>query len=124
MFGDCEYVSNVGYGGPDSFNYTISDGNGGTDTAAVSITVTTNTPPTAVDDELQATSGNPISHFVLGNDVDPDEPEGDFLTLTAPTPDVETDTAHGTVTCADYGECEYTSDAGYRGRGRLRLRDH
>ena len=115
MFGDCEYVSNAGYGGPDSFNYTISDGNGGTDTAAVSITVTTNTPPTAVDDELQATSGNPISYFVLANDVDPDEPEGDFLTLTAPTPDVETDTAHGTVTCADYGECEYTSDAGYLG---------
>ena len=115
MFGGCEYVSNAGYGGPDSFTYTISDGTGGVDTATVSITVLANTPPTAVDDELQVTSGNPVSIYVLGNDIDPDQPEGDFLTLTGPAPDVATDTAHGTVTCADFGECEYTSDAGYLG---------
>ena len=54
--GGCEYVSNAGYGGPDSFTYTISDGTGGTDTATVSITVTTNTPPTVVDDVFEVTT--------------------------------------------------------------------
>ena len=115
MFGGCEYVSIAGYGGPDSFTYTVSDGYGGSDSATVSITVVANTPPTAVDDELEATSGTPVSGFILENDIDPDVDEGDEILLTAPTPDVATDTPHGTVTCANYGECEYTSDAGYVG---------
>ncbi|MFQ5535572.1 MAG: Ig-like domain-containing protein [Sphingomonadales bacterium] len=33
------YTPNTGYLGSDSFTYTISDGNGGTDTATVSVTV-------------------------------------------------------------------------------------
>jgi hypothetical protein len=42
------YTPNANYFGPDSFTYTISDGNGGTDTATVSVTVTSvNDPPVA-----------------------------------------------------------------------------
>ena len=114
-FGDCEYVSNAGYTGPDSFSYTISDGTGNFDSATVSIMVLANTPPTAVDDVFEVTIGIPFSEYILGNDIDPDLPEGDFHTLTAPTPEMPTDTPHGTVTCFDYGVCEYTSDAGYVG---------
>jgi hypothetical protein len=33
------YTPNAGFVGPDSFTYTISDGNGGTVTASVSVTV-------------------------------------------------------------------------------------
>jgi hypothetical protein len=33
------YTPNAGFTGNDSFTYTISDGNGGTDTATVSVTV-------------------------------------------------------------------------------------
>ncbi len=36
-----QYTPNSGFAGDDSFTYTISDGHGGTDTAAVSITVQT-----------------------------------------------------------------------------------
>jgi VCBS repeat-containing protein len=39
------YTPTVGYSGDDSFTYTINDGNGGTDTGAVSITVQPNAPP-------------------------------------------------------------------------------
>src|SRR5688500_6254051 len=37
--GSVTYAPVAGFDGPDSFAYTISDGNGGTDTASVSITV-------------------------------------------------------------------------------------
>ena len=41
----------TGYNGADSFTYTISDGNGGTDTATVNITIAgANRPPNAVND--------------------------------------------------------------------------
>jgi hypothetical protein len=33
------YTPDAGYSGPDSFTYTIADGNGGTDTATVNVTV-------------------------------------------------------------------------------------
>jgi len=82
-FSGCSYISATGYSGADSFIYTISDGTGGTDTATVSLTVLANTPPTAIDDVLEATSGNPSFVHVTANDDDPDQEHGDFLTLTA-----------------------------------------
>ncbi|MBN1123295.1 MAG: cadherin-like domain-containing protein [Anaerolineae bacterium] len=36
---ECVYTPKTGFTGPDVFTYTISDGNGGTDTAVVSVTV-------------------------------------------------------------------------------------
>lgn len=36
---DVSYAPNAGYTGPDSFSYTVSDGNGGTDTALVNLNV-------------------------------------------------------------------------------------
>ncbi|WP_417525568.1 beta strand repeat-containing protein, partial [Marinovum sp.] len=65
----------------DSFTYAISDGNGGTDMATVTITIGgTNQPPTALDDSLStdedtaATGSN-----LLANDTDPN---GDPLTVS------------------------------------------
>ncbi|MDA8962404.1 Ig-like domain-containing protein, partial [Congregibacter sp.] len=37
--GTVKYTPNAGYSGPDSFTYTVSDGQGGTDMAAVNLTV-------------------------------------------------------------------------------------
>ena len=68
----------------DSFSYTIDDGNGGSDDATVSITVTgVNDGPTAADDSGSTdedTVLNVAASGVLGNDSDPDD--SDTLTVT------------------------------------------
>ena len=47
------YTPDANFNGSDSFNYTINDGNGNTDTATVSITVdAVNDNPVASDDTL------------------------------------------------------------------------
>ena len=67
--------------GVDWFNYTVSDGNGGTDTATLKITVTgINDTPVAKNDNntIDITSKNSLtvtngsSKDVLGNDTDAD----------------------------------------------------
>ena len=59
----------------DTFTYTISDGNGGTDTATVSVEITgTNDPITAVDDTISATEDVALgqSGDLVANDTDVD----------------------------------------------------
>ena len=104
----CSYTSDAEYLGPDGFDYTVSDGNGGTDVGHVSITVGTNTPPVAADDEAEVRAGAPRTIPVLANDLDPD---GDPLEVTTPAPTA----AHGTVACEETGECLYTPAPGYLG---------
>ncbi len=48
--GNVVFTPAAGYSGPASFTYTLSDGQGGSSTATVSITVVPNTIPDAVDD--------------------------------------------------------------------------
>ena len=56
----------------DTFTYTITDGNGGTDTATVSVTVSgLNDPPDAVDDVTFGLQNQPVIFDVLANDSDP-----------------------------------------------------
>ena len=66
----------VGETATDSFAYTISDGNGGSDTATVTITIVgVNDAPTAVDDSYRTSQGVALTvpaSGVLGNDSDPD----------------------------------------------------
>ena len=88
----CTYTPAAGYSGPDSFEYAISDGNGGSDTATVSVTVTSvNDRPDAVDDTLSTPEDTAGSVNVLGNDTDPD---ADALSVTA-----NSQGAHGAVSC-------------------------
>jgi hypothetical protein len=76
------YTPDGDYNGADSFNYTVSDGNGGSDTASVSVTVTPrNDDPVASDDSItvdEDTVNNVVS--VLVNDVDID---GDSLSVVS-----------------------------------------
>lgn len=117
--GGCLYRAANGYTGPDSFQYTITDPSGASDSATVTINVTPK--PSAVgalvalDDDLSVRSPDEGTVDVLANDV------------SASTPlhvESETQPSHGTVTCdhtnydgpggAD-GTCTYTPEADYEG---------
>ncbi|MHC4177609.1 MAG: Ig-like domain-containing protein, partial [Planctomycetota bacterium] len=100
----------------DTFSYTVDDGNGGSDTAEVTITVDgLNDPPQAQDDDLfvdEQSIGNVLD--VLSNDSDPDA--GDTRTIIwVGEPE------HGTATRAPdglsiiYTPDSYAPDPGYIG---------
>ena len=98
----------------DSFSYVIADGNGGSATANVTITITgVNDVPVAVDD---GASGAPLltafenvaldNIQVLGNDTDPD---GDTLTIT------KASSADGNVTINVDGTLKFEPKPGFSG---------
>jgi hypothetical protein len=64
------YTPGANFSGIDSFTYTVTDGNGGTATGTIQVTVlAANDPPSAVDDgALVAADSGPIAIEVLGND--------------------------------------------------------
>lgn len=77
--GEILYVPLLNFSGSDSFSYTIDDGHGAQDTAAVTINIgLINDPPDAQDDSLSTAIEVPANVAVLNNDTDPD---GDTLLL-------------------------------------------
>jgi hypothetical protein len=67
------YTPEADWFGEDSFGYTVTDGQGGTDTAIVTVTVTSvNDPPVAVDDTSTTPEDTPVDIAVLVNDSDVD----------------------------------------------------
>ncbi|MGR3362944.1 MAG: Ig-like domain-containing protein, partial [Maritimibacter harenae] len=102
------YTPDADFSGTDGFTYTISDGNGGTDTASVTLTVTSvQDAPVATDDEITvAEDSGALSFNVLDNDSDADT--GDTLSLAAPVTD-------GFVTIAQDGTVSGTPPADYTG---------
>ncbi len=80
------YTPIEGFVGEDSFEYTISDPLGQSDTARVTVSVVLpNQPPQAVDDFAFTNQGSAVSISVLDNDFDPDGEAlsiVDFTTLT------------------------------------------
>ena len=105
------YTPNSNYNGADSFTYTINDGEGGTDTATVNVTVTpVNDPPTANDDNYtteEDTTLNIPAPGILTNDTDP---ENDPLTAT-----LFSDVSNGELTFYANGSFIYTPDNNYVG---------
>ena len=102
----------------DSFVYTVSDGNEGTDTATVTITINgvtdqvENNPPTAADDSAETDEDTPVTTGdVLVNDSDPD---GDTLSVesidTTGTVGSVTDNGDGTFTYDPNGQFEDLND--------------
>lgn len=78
-----QYAPNANFNGSDSFTFSVGDGNGGTDTAIVSITVLpVNDVPVAGDDAVSTLYGMPVAVHVLANDSDAD---GDGLSVEAVT---------------------------------------
>jgi PKD repeat protein len=76
------YVPDANYHGADSFTYSVSDGNGGSDSATVSMTVNAvNDFPSAVDDTgITTARDTAVDIYVLNNDSDVD---GDGLNISA-----------------------------------------
>ncbi|RLE37492.1 hypothetical protein DRJ12_02790, partial [Candidatus Acetothermia bacterium] len=101
------YIPDAGFSGVDSFTYVVSDGNGGTETAAVTVSVAAvNDPPLAQGDGAVTDEGTPVTIPVLSNDTDPD---GDRLTVES----VESP-EHG-VASSDGTDVIYTPEAGFSG---------
>ncbi|MBM1218886.1 Hint domain-containing protein [Ponticoccus sp. SC2-23] len=111
--GTLTYTPNPDYNGPDQITYTISDGNGGTDTAVVDLNVTpVNDAPDAVDDADTTDFDTPITVDLLANDTDVD---GDALSVVSATVPAEegslVDNGDGTVT--------FTPVAGFTGTATI-----
>ena len=80
--GSFTYTPAEGYTGPDSFDYTVSDGKGGSDTGTVHLTVVPpNAAPAAVATDASGNEdGGPIVVSLTGTDAD-----GDALTFDVGT---------------------------------------
>ncbi len=104
--GTVTYTPNAGFTGSDSFTYILSDGNGGTDLGTVNVSVnSTNTAPTAVDDDFLTVGGQSAILDLIANDTDPD---GDPLTISALGA-----AGNGTVIDNGDGTVTYTPNAGF-----------
>ncbi len=79
--GTFDYLPGANFNGVDSFNYTVTDGNSGSDTGTVFITVSgDNDNPVGVDDDETTDEDTTLTTVnVLANDTDPD---GDILFLS------------------------------------------
>ncbi len=101
------YTPDPSFSGIDTFGYTASDQNGGTDTAAVTVTVNAlNSAPIAADDVAVTDQDTAVLIDVLDNDSDP---EGGALTI-----DAFSAPANGAV-AASGTLLEYTPDSGFAG---------
>jgi hypothetical protein len=102
------YEPDANFNGSDSFSYTLSDGNGGTDTGSVSVTVNpvNDSPVAANDSGITTDQDTPVDVDVLFNDNDVDN---DPLNVS----EVSNGTI-GTVT-NNNGYVTYTPNAGASG---------
>ncbi|MFS0701690.1 Ig-like domain-containing protein [Cellulomonas sp. 179-A 4D5 NHS] len=104
--GQVRYVPAPGFAGTVTIDYTVSDGNGGTDTGTVTVTVD-DAAPVAGDDTVSTPAGTAVDVDVLGNDSDLN---GDTLTVS-----LITQPANGTAVLLLNGQIRYTPNAGFAG---------
>ncbi len=105
--GTIDYTPGADFNGTDTITYTISDGNGGTATAIVTVTVgAVNDPPVATDDATSTDEDTAVTIPVLANDTDVD---GNPLTVTAAV------APNGSVVINPDGTITYTPNADFNG---------
>lgn len=109
--GTVTYTPDTGFVGTDTFDYTVTDGQGNVSSATVTVTVqdpAENLPATLVDDQAETDEDTPVVINVLSNDTDP---EGDSLTVVDTS-----DPGNGTVVVNPDGTVTYTPNPGFSGR--------
>ena len=106
--GTITYSPTADFNGTDSFTYSISDGNGGTSSATVTVTVNPVADnPSAEDDAVTTAIDTPIMIDVLANDPNPD---GVSLSVTGIS-----GAANGSVVVNADNTVSYSGNAGYTG---------
>ncbi len=106
--GTLTYTPKAGFTGTESFNYTVSDGKGGTATAGVTVTVSgTNAAPVATDDTATTAEDKPVIIAVLTNDKDAN---GDKLAAA-----IAAQPTNGTVILNADGTFTYTPKSNFYG---------
>jgi Bacterial Ig domain/Bacterial Ig-like domain (group 1) len=104
--GSYTYTPNANYDGPDSFTFTVSDGNGGSDTGMVTIDVTpVNDAPVANDNAHVTPEDTAVSGNATSSDIDGGAPT--YALGTGPT--------NGSVVFNADGSYTYTPNANYNG---------
>ncbi|MEM6314804.1 MAG: tandem-95 repeat protein, partial [Planctomycetota bacterium] len=106
--GTVTYTPDANVNGTDSFDVTVTDGDGGFDTATVNVTIDpVDDDPIANDDTATTAEATPVIINLLAND---EELDGETLTII----DLE-DPANGTVIDNGNGTVTYTPDVGFSG---------
>lgn len=106
--GSINFIPSDGFAGIASFDYTVSDGHGGTDTATVTINFAAfNQSPIAVNDSFQIDEDDLLVGNVLLNDSDVD---GDELVVT-----LLTDAKYGSLTLNSDGSFLYFPNNNFNG---------
>ncbi|WP_166111904.1 Ig-like domain-containing protein [Pseudoalteromonas sp. Z9A5] len=102
-----QYTANANFNGVATVTYTASDGNGGVNSAILSITITpvNDSPIANADSATMDENAAPLLIDVLANDSDPD---GDNLTITAVSANV------GAVSVIS-NKIQYTNDTNFNG---------
>ncbi|WP_327785498.1 DUF5801 repeats-in-toxin domain-containing protein [Zhongshania aliphaticivorans] len=121
--GEFDYLA-AGETETSTINYTVSDGQGGTDTASITVTITgSNDAPTAADDLSITSQNTAITFDVRGNDTDLDTT--DVLRVTHINGDVISSGGHvvlagqGTVTLNANGTLTFEPEAGFMGEVQI-----
>jgi Ca2+-binding RTX toxin-like protein len=109
--GTLTFTPTPDFTGTTTITYEVSDGNGGTDTAVVNVTVTpASDAPVANPDTAETDEDTPVVIPVLANDTDPD---GQSLTVTGGT------APNGTVTVNPDGTISYTPNPNFNGEDTI-----
>ncbi|WP_162867862.1 Ig-like domain-containing protein [Euzebya tangerina] len=104
--GTITYTPDATFKGTDVFTYRVTDGDGGSDTAAVTVTVP-NADPIATDDTATTLENTPVDIDLTVGDSDPNADPLTYVVGAAPT--------NGSVTVSATGLATYTPFAGFSG---------